>query len=272
MSSIAGRSARSLTGRVLSELARSFGRIASDYDVARPEYATEAVDRAAEVLELGTDAHIVDLAAGSGTLTRALSERFRNVVAVEPDEEMRAVLAQRPTNLEVRVGTAERIPLRDASVDAVFVGDAFHWFDGPVAVAEIDRVLRPGRGVALLWNLWWNDGDDGTSDSLEPPLPPLARALFDDVYVRSGRAAARAEKAEPAACFRDSPFGPLAIETFERSRQLSGAEVVELYSTVSAVAWLPVAERAELKRQLVSLLGDAYLLKITTVLYWGRHG
>jgi ubiquinone/menaquinone biosynthesis C-methylase UbiE len=272
MSSIAGRSARSLTGRVLSELARSFGRIASDYDVARPEYATEAVDRAAEVLELGTDARIVDLAAGSGTLTRALSERFRNVVAVEPDEEMRAVLAQRPTNLEVRVGTAERIPLPDASVDAVFVGDAFHWFDGPVAVAEIDRVLRPGRGVALLWNLWWNDGDDGTSDSLEPPLPPLARALFDDVYVRSGRAAARAEKAEPAACFRDSPFGPLAIETFERSRQLSGAEVVELYSTVSAVAWLPVAERAELKRQLVSLLGDAYLLKITTVLYWGRRG
>ena len=272
MSSIAGRSARSLTGRVLSELARSFGRIASDYDVARPEYATEAVDRAAEVLELGTDARIVDLAAGSGTLTRALSERFRNVVAVEPDEEMRAVLAQRPTNLEVRVGTAERIPLRDASVDAVFVGDAFHWFDGPVAVAEIDRVLRPGRGVALLWNLWWNEGDDGTSDSLEPPLPPLARALFDDVYVRSGRAAARAEKAEPAACFRDSPFGPLAIETFERSRQLSGAEVVELYSTVSAVAWLPVAERAELKRQLVSLLGDAYLLKITTVLYWGRRG
>jgi len=272
MSSIAGRSARSLTGRVLSELARSFGRIASDYDVARPEYATEAIDRAAEELELGTDARIVDLAAGSGTLTRALSERFRDLVAVEPDEEMRAVLAQRPTNFEVRVGTAERIPLPDASVDAVFVGDAFHWFDGPLAVAEIDRVLRPGRGVALLWNLWWNDGDDGTSDSLEPPLPPLARALFDEVYVRSGRATAHAEKADPAACFRDSPFGPLAIETFERSRRLSGPEVVELYSTVSAVAWLPVAERAELKRQLVSLLGDAYLLKITTVLYWGRRG
>jgi len=272
MSSIAGRSARSLTGRVLSELARSFGRIAYDYDVARPEYATEAVDRAAEVLEVGTDARIVDLAAGSGTLTRALSERFRDVVAVEPDEEMRAVLAQRLADFEVRVGTAERIPLPDASVDAVFVGDAFHWFDGPLAVAEIDRVLRPGRGVALLWNLWWNDGDDGTSDSLEPPLPPLARALFDDVYVRSGRAAARAEKADPAACFRDSPFGPLAMETFEHSRRLSGPEVVELYSTVSAVAWLPVAERAELKRQLVSLLCDAYLLKITTVLYWGRRG
>ena len=254
------------------ELARSFGRIASDYDLVRPEYAPEAVDRAAEVLELGTDARVVDLAAGSGTLTRALSGRFSDVVAVEPDQEMRAVLARRPGDFEVRVGTAEQIPLPDASVDAVFVGDAFHWFDGPAAVAEIDRVLRPGRGVALLWNLWWNEGDDGTSDSLEPPLPPPARALFDDVYVRSGRAAARAEKADPAACFRDSPFGPLTVETFERSRQISGAEVVELYSTTSAVASLPVAERAELKRRLLPLLGDAYRLKITTVLYWGRRG
>jgi ubiquinone/menaquinone biosynthesis C-methylase UbiE len=256
----------------LSELARSFGRIASDYDVVRPEYAPEAVDRAVELLELAPDARVVDLAAGSGTLTRALSERFRDVVAVEPDDEMRAVLARRSADSEVLVGTAERIPLADASVDAVFVGDAFHWFDGPVAVAEIDRVLRPAGGVALLWNLWWEDGDDGTSDSLEPPLPPPARALFDDVYVRSGRAAARAEKADPVVCFRDSPFGQLAFEAFERSQRLSGAEVVELYSTVSAVASLPDGERAQLKRELLPLLGDAYRLKITTVLYWGRHG
>jgi ubiquinone/menaquinone biosynthesis C-methylase UbiE len=256
----------------LPELARSFGQIASDYDVARPEYAPEAVDHAAEVLELGPDARVVDLAAGSGTLTRALSERFRDVVAVEPDDAMRAVLARRSADFEVRVGTAERIPLADASVDAVFVGDAFHWFDGRVAVAEIDRVLRPGRGVALLWNLWWNDGEDGTSDSLEPTLPPPARALFDDVYVRSGRAAARAEKADPVVCFRDSPFGQLAFETFECRLWLSGAEVVELYSTVSAVASLPLSERAELKRELLPLLGDAYRLKITTVLYWGLRG
>ena len=100
----------------------------------------------------------------------------------------------------MRIGKAEQIPLPNASADAVFVADAFHWFDGSKAVTEFDRVLRRGGGVALLWNLWWNDGDDGTSDSLEPPLPPLARALFDDVYVRSGRAAARAEKADPAAC------------------------------------------------------------------------
>jgi ubiquinone/menaquinone biosynthesis C-methylase UbiE len=256
----------------LRDLARSFGQIAADYDVVRPEYAPEAVDRAAEALELDSEARVVDLAAGSGTLTRALSARFRDVVAVEPDDEMRAVLEGRSGGFEVRVGTAEQIPLPDASVDGVFVGDAFHWFDGPAAVAEIDRVLRPGRGVALLWNLWWEDGADGTSDSLEPPLPPPARALFDEAYVRSGRAAARAEKAEPAVCFRDSPFGPLAFETFDRTQRLSGAHVVDLYSTTSAVASLPVAERDELKRKLLPLLDDDYLLKITTVLYWGRRG
>ena len=97
----------------MAELARSFGRIASDYDVVRPAYAPEAVDRAAEVLRLGTDARVLDLAAGSGTLTRALSERFRHVVAVEPDDEMQAV-ARRSADFEVRVGTAERIPLPDA--------------------------------------------------------------------------------------------------------------------------------------------------------------
>ena len=94
----------------MAELARSFGRIASDYDVARPAFAPEAVDRAAEVLELGADASVVDLAAGSGTLTRALSERFRNVVAVEPDDEMRAVLTRRSAAFEVRVGTHGGLP------------------------------------------------------------------------------------------------------------------------------------------------------------------
>ena len=97
----------------------------------------------------------VDLAAGSGKLTRALAPRFAEVVAVEPNDDMRAVLAGRSADVRVLAGTAERMPLPDDSADAVFVGDAFHWFDGAAAVAELDRVLRPGGGVALLWNRWW---------------------------------------------------------------------------------------------------------------------
>jgi hypothetical protein len=133
-------------------------------------------------------------------------------------------------------------------------------------------VLRPRGGVALLWNNWWSDGADGTTDSLEPPLPAAARARLDDVYVRSGRAAARAEKADPLEAFAEAPFHPLLRETFARTRRLTATEVVDLYTTVSSVASLPAPERDELRRELLPLLADAYRLEISTVLLWTRRG
>ena len=256
----------------MSELAFSFGRIAAEYDDVRPEYAPEALDRALEVLGLTADSRVVDLAAGSGKLTRALAPRFAEVVAVEPNDDMRAVLAGRSADVRVLAGTAERMPLPDDAADAVFVGDAFHWFDGPAAVAELERVLRPRGGVALLWNHWWSDGDDHVVNMLEPPLPAEAQALFDAVYFSSGRAAARAEMAAPLDSFAGAPFEPLVEEVFSRSARLSGAQVVDLYATVSAVAALPPAERQELKRAVLALLEPSYRLEITTKLYWTRRG
>lgn len=255
----------------MTELAFSFGRIAVEYDDVRPEYSPEALTRAAEVLGLGARSKVVDLAAGSGKLTRELVPRFAEVVAVEPNDEMRAVLAQRSAGIKVLAGTAERMPLPDSSADAVFVGDAFHWFDGPAAVAELARVLRPRGGVALLWNHWWSDGDDRTSNSLEPPLPAEAQELFDEVYVRSGRAAARERMADPLLAFADERFEPLADEAFTRSELLSRQEVVDLFATVSSVASLPLAEREGLKRTLVGLLEPAYRLRIITRLHWTRR-
>ncbi len=255
----------------MSELAFSFGRIAAEYDDVRPEYAPEALDRAQEALGLRRESHVVDLAAGSGVLTRALAVRFAEVVAVEPDDEMRTVFSGRTSGVEVLAGTAERIPLPDGSVDAVFVGDAFHWFDGAAAVAELTRVLRPRGGVALLWNHWWSDGDDRTTNTLDPPIPAEAQKLFDDVYFSSGRAAARAEMAAPLEAFAGDSFQPLVEESFSRFAHLSGAEVADLYATVSAVAALPPAEREELKRAVLALLEPSYRLEITTVLDWTRR-
>jgi SAM-dependent methyltransferase len=255
----------------VSELAFSFGRIAAEYDDVRPEYAPEALDRAEEVLGLTADSRVVDLAAGSGKLTRALAHRFAEVVAVEPNDEMRGVLAGRSAGIRVLAGTAERMPLPDGSADAVFVGDAFHWFDGQAAVAELVRVLRPEGGVALLWNHWWSDGDDRAVNTLEPRLPAEAQALLDEIYISSGRAAARAELADPLEAFADGPFAPLAEEAFAREERLSGKEVVDLFATVSAVASLPPAERDQLKRELVTLLEPSYRLEITTVLHWTRR-
>lgn len=255
----------------MSELARSFGRIAADYDAARPGYAREAIARAQELLGLGRGSRVLDLAAGSGTLTRGLLEQFDDLVAVEPDDEMRAVLEARSPGVQVLAGSAEAIPLPDASVDAVFVGDAFHWFDGAAAVDELARVLRPRGGVALLWNHWWSDGDDRTSNSLDPPLPAAARALFDEVYVRSGRAAARAAMPDPLLVLSDDRFGALAEEEFTRVEPLSRREVVDLFATVSSVASLASDEREELKGTLLRLLGPSYRLRIVTVLHWTRR-
>jgi SAM-dependent methyltransferase len=255
----------------VSELAFSFGRIAAEYDDVRPEYDAESLRRAEEVLGLDADSRVDDLAAGSGKLTRPLAARFAEVVAVEPNEEMRAVLAGRSAGVRVLAGTAERMPLPDDFADAVFVGDAFHWFDGPAAVAELERVLRPQGGVALLWNHWWSDGDDRMVNTLEPPLPAEAQALFDEVYYSSGRARARAEMAAPLDAFAGVSFTPLVEEAFSRSTRLTGSEVVDLYATVSAVASLPPAERDELKRKVLALVEPSYRLEITTVLQWTRR-
>jgi SAM-dependent methyltransferase len=256
----------------VSELAFSFGRIAAEYDDVRPDYAPESLDRAEQVLGLDPSSRVVDLAAGSGKLTRALVPRFAEVVAVEPNDEMRGVLAGRSAGVRVLAGTAERMPLPDACADAVFVGDAFHWFDGPAAVAELARVVRPGGGVALLWNHWWSDGDDGTTNSLDPPLPPGAQALFDEVYFSSGRAKMRADMPDPVEVFAGGPFDPIVEEAFPRTERLTGMQVIDLYATVSAVASLPPGERAELKRRLASLVDPSYRLRITTELHWTRRG
>ena len=73
-----------------------------------------------------------------------------DVVAVEPLEQMRAFI---PDAARVLAGTAEEIPLPDASVDAIVVGQAFHWFDSSRALPEMARVLRPGGTLGLLWNM-----------------------------------------------------------------------------------------------------------------------
>jgi ubiquinone/menaquinone biosynthesis C-methylase UbiE len=104
-------------------LAPSFGNVAETYHRVRPGYSQEVLDRAVSVLGLDARACVLDLAAGTGRLTRELARRFARVIAVEPDEAMRALIADG----EVLAGAAEAIPGADASVDAVFVGEAFHW-------------------------------------------------------------------------------------------------------------------------------------------------
>jgi SAM-dependent methyltransferase len=164
-------------GLKLHPLATRFAAVADAYERGRPEYAPAAVGAMAAELRLGPNALVLDLAAGTGKLTRALVAAGLDVIAVEPQVELREVLAERVGAHRVIEGVAEAIPLDDGAVDAVTVADGFHWFDQPSALAEIRRVLRPGGGLALLATLpdWsgasWADELGELMEEMRPAHP-----------------------------------------------------------------------------------------------------
>jgi SAM-dependent methyltransferase len=196
---------------------------------------------------------VLDLGAGTGRLTRELAQRFAIVVAVEPDEDMRALI-DRGT---VLVGTAERIPLEDGSVDCVFAGEAFHWFDTRRAIAEIARVLVPGGGLAIVWTHWWET---------EPPLPVEAGDILREPFNRFA-----AQRPTPwDDDFVDSPFEPLRQEEFSEELAVGAETLLAMYSTTSSLALLPQEERETLFARVRPLLDDSYRLPVRHQLTWTR--
>jgi SAM-dependent methyltransferase len=204
-----------------------------------------------DAVGLPADAFVVDLAAGTGKLTRVLEARFARVLPVEPDEAMRAL------NPGAVAGSAEEIPLPDGAADGVFVGEAFHWFDTPAAVAEIARVLRPGGTVALLWNV------------------ALDYLVDDDVW--GGPPAGspkrnRFESGEWRAAFERSAFGPLRETSFEHEQTWTRDELVAYYASISWVAVLPAEERAAtIERFRAALDRDAYGRRLRTEVHWAQR-
>jgi ubiquinone/menaquinone biosynthesis C-methylase UbiE len=134
----------------LHPLTAGFAEVAGAYERGRPEYAPAVAGAIAAELGIPAAGLVLDLAAGTGKLTRALLGVGLDVVAVEPQLQLRELLAASVGSERVREGLAEAIPLPDESMAAVTVADAFHWFDHAAALAEIGRVLRPGGGLALL--------------------------------------------------------------------------------------------------------------------------
>jgi SAM-dependent methyltransferase len=134
--------------------AEGFDGAAAAYAAGRPGYPLDAVELLADRLDVRSGRRILDLAAGTGKLTQELVGRGADVVAVEPMAGMRDQLRRSvpSSRLEILDGTAEMLPLADASVDAATVAQAFHWFDGPTALAELQRVLRPDGWLAVVFN------------------------------------------------------------------------------------------------------------------------
>ena len=233
-----------------AEQAKSFDRAAGEYERGRPSWPPEVLD----VLPVADDATVLDLGAGTGKLTRVLAARYAHVIALEPLTEMRAILEQRVPQAEALPGVAEAIALDDASVDAVFTGQAFHWFANDVAVAEIARVLRPGGVLARLWN-----------EAVEPsPLPPEYRARLDELFD------AMPPPSIDDHLFDGTPFGEIHEGEVQHEQRSSRDDVLAFSASTSWIANRD--DRDAVLAELASLLPEGeYTFRMRTNFEWARR-
>ena len=225
------------------EVARvGFGREAETYERSRPSYPPDAVAWLCETLAMARGATVVDLAAGTGKLTGLLVSTGARLIAVEPLEGMHRVLRRVVPDVPVVAGTAEALPFRASSLDAVTVAQAFHWFDAEKAFAELARVLRPGGRVGIVWN-----ARDRSVDWVD-----RAWAIMD-----------RVERAAPwrdhenwrESAFGDRPgFGPMHEATFRHEHPTTHEGVVDRIRGVSQVAALPPDDQRRVLDEVRELL------------------
>jgi SAM-dependent methyltransferase len=220
----------------------AFDSLAEDYDVGRSGWPPEVLE--------GIDGDtVLDLAAGTGKLTALLVERYAEVIAVEPLAGMRAVLERNVPGVEAISGSAEGIPLEDASVDAVFVAEAFHWFDSSTAVAEIARVLRPGGTLLVCFNDWLASFDPAPPDEFRPALDEVRGTL-------PPRGGPKVQSGAWKLGFEGAPFSPLEHRSFRHEWSTSRRGVAAYYVSTSSMGNLDPADRETLRERLVALLPD----------------
>jgi len=221
-----------------AERATSFGTIAEEYNRLR----SGPPDSAIEWLLPAGCRIAVDLAAGTGLLARALAGKVSEVVAVEPDERMRAVLHASSDGVGAVAGLGEALPLQDASVDGLFISSAWHWLDHELATGEIGRVLRDGGRFGVIWTSrdrevgWVRDIDwirepgryRGTAERVEaadgaPGAPSRRRVILPEA----------------------SPFTAAETATFSFTRTMAISDFVSMIATYSGIITASEADRAE---------------------------
>jgi SAM-dependent methyltransferase len=215
----------------INETALAFGNAAESYEQGRPGYPSEAVRWLVRRLGIGPGTTAVDLAAGTGKLTRLLVESGARVIAVEPVAGMLEVLRRLVPTAETKQGTAESIPLPDFSAQAVTVAQAFHWFRSEAALAEICRVLAARGSLGLIWNR--RDLGD-----------PVQTAIDAIVRPYRGEAPFYAAGQWRTAFEHTTLFTPLEERRFSFEQILDREALVDRVASISFIAGLPESSRA----------------------------
>ncbi len=223
---------------------RPLGRVGFEsgsdlYEAARPGYSPEVVSFLVAELGLGPDSAVLDLAAGTGKMTRQLVRFSPRCVAVEPSPSMRAVFSETVPEVPMVAGTAEAVPVASGRLDAVVVAQAFHWFDDPANVAEIARTLRPDGGLALVWN---------ERDERDPLIAELVRVSKWDVCQPYP-----VGKDFSATIDASGRFGPVTRRQFRFVQHVDRARFVDQVATRSYVQVLDEPDRARLLDRVAAL-------------------
>lgn len=219
-------------------LSTSFGAEAHNYELGRPDYPFEAVAWMLETLPTGSH-RIADVGAGTGKLTRVLVKApDAEIVAVDPDAEMLATLRDAIPGVPTFIGTAERLPLPDASLDAVVLGQAWHWVDPVRGSAEIGRVLRDGGVLGLIWNI-----RDQRVDWVRR-LTAIMHGSHAEVMLADG-----GPEVAP-------PLGPLEEQTWEWVRPITRDLLHRMASSRSYIITAPDEEKQRIRRDLDSLFDE----------------
>lgn len=246
--------------------AGSGDRWPEDYERGRPGYPAGVV----HIPGLTSASTVLDVGAGTGKLTRLLLARFGRVVAVEPAEAMRRLLAAGCPDAEVLAGSAEEIPLADGSVDAVFAAESFHWFDGARALTEIARVLRPEGELVLMWNLPARPVEPSIAEVerfVEARMPDREELGHDPLDLNSTRYAS----GEWRLPFARSSFEELRDARLPNPQTLDREGFVAFLASMGWIADLADAERLPLLDGIRSRLGaDEYRRRWETHVCWTR--